>query len=64
MLEISYGNKRFKGTAKEFLLNEVNYASEQCEFTYIEQQLMLGLGNAIYTGKPLIGNEPFAGNVW
>jgi len=49
-----------KGTAKASLLDEVNYASEQCNFTYIEQQKMLGLGHAIYTGKPLIGNEPFA----
>ncbi len=49
-----------KGTAKESLLDEVNYASEQCGFTYIEQKQMLGLGHAIYTGKPLIGNEPFA----
>jgi UTP--glucose-1-phosphate uridylyltransferase len=49
-----------KGTAKEGLLDEVNHASEQCDFTYIEQQEMLGLGHAIYTGKPLIGNEPFA----
>ena len=49
-----------KGTAKEGLLDEVNYVSEQCEFTYIEQQQMLGLGHAIYTGRPLIGDEPFA----
>jgi UTP--glucose-1-phosphate uridylyltransferase len=49
-----------KGTAKESLLDEVNHASEQCDFTYIEQQEMLGLGHAIYTGKPLIGDEPFA----
>jgi len=49
-----------KGTAKESLLDEVNHASEQCDFTYIEQKQMLGLGHAIYTGKPLIGNEPFA----
>jgi len=49
-----------KGTAKESLLDEVNYASERCDFTYIEQEQMLGLGHAIYTGKPLIGNEPFA----
>ena len=49
-----------KGTVKESLLNEVNHASKQCDFTYIEQQQMLGLGHAIYTGKPLIGNEPFA----
>ena len=49
-----------KGTAKEDLLDEVNYASERCDFTYIEQEQMLGLGHAIYTGKHLIGNEPFA----
>ena len=49
-----------KGTAKESLLDEVNHVSEQCDFTYIEQQQMLGLGHAIYTGKPLIGNESFA----
>ena len=49
-----------KGTAKESLLDEVNYASSECDFTYIEQQEMLGLGHAIYTGKPLISNEPFA----
>ncbi|MCH9646123.1 MAG: UTP--glucose-1-phosphate uridylyltransferase GalU [Proteobacteria bacterium] len=49
-----------KGTAKESLLDEVNHASEQCDFTYIEQQQMLGLGHAIYTGKSLIGDEPFA----
>ena len=49
-----------KGTTKESLLDEVNHASEWCDFTYIEQQQMLGLGHAIYTGKPLIGDEPFA----
>jgi len=49
-----------KGSTKEGLLDEVNYASEQCDFTYVEQQQMLGLGHAIYTGKPLIGNETFA----
>jgi UTP--glucose-1-phosphate uridylyltransferase len=49
-----------KGTAKASLLDEVNHASKQCDSTYIEQQQMLGLGHAIYTGKPLIGNEPFA----
>ena len=49
-----------KGTAKASLLDEVNHVSSECDFTYIEQQQMLGLGHAIYTGKPLIGNEPFA----
>ncbi|WP_428087762.1 UTP--glucose-1-phosphate uridylyltransferase GalU [Candidatus Thioglobus sp.] len=49
-----------KDTPKQNLLNEVNYASQQCDFIYIEQQQMLGLGHAIYTARPLIGNEPFA----
>lgn len=49
-----------KGTAKESLLDEVNHIIDQCGFSYIEQQQMLGLGHAIYTGKPLIGNEAFA----
>ena len=49
-----------KGSAKESLLDEVNHASSVCDFTYIEQDQMLGLGHAIYTGKPLIDNESFA----
>ncbi len=49
-----------KGIAKESLLDEVNHVSKQCDFTYIEQQQMLGLGHAIYTGKLLIGDEAFA----
>jgi len=49
-----------KDTAKESLLDEVNYTTEQCNFDYINQEQMLGLGHAIYIGKPLIGNEPFA----
>jgi len=49
-----------EGTNKGHLLNEVNHLSEQCNFTYIEQKEMLGLGHAIGTGQPLIGNEPFA----
>ncbi len=49
-----------KGTEKERLLDEVNHAAEKCDFSYIEQKEMLGLGHAIFTGKSLIGNEPFA----
>ena len=49
-----------KGTTKESLLDEINDASSKCDFTYIEQDQMLGLGHAIYTGKSLIGNESFA----
>jgi UTP--glucose-1-phosphate uridylyltransferase len=49
-----------KGTVKEGLIDEVNYLSKHCDFTFIEQQQMMGLGHAIYTGKMLIGNEPFS----
>jgi len=49
-----------KNTVKEALCDELNDIMSQCAFAYIEQQQMLGLGHAIYTGKPLIGNEPFA----
>jgi len=49
-----------KGTAKESSLDEVNQLIYQCKFSYVEQPQMFGLGHAIYTGKQLIGNEPFA----
>jgi len=48
------------GTSKEHLLNEVKEVIQKATFTYIRQQKMLGLGDAILTGEPLIGNEPFA----
>jgi len=49
-----------KGTVKELLCDELTNIMDKCDFSYILQQQMLGLGHAIYTGKPLIGNEPFA----
>jgi UTP--glucose-1-phosphate uridylyltransferase len=49
-----------KNTAKELLCDELNNIMSQCTFSYIEQKKMLGLGHAIYTGKLLIGDEPFA----
>ena len=49
-----------KGTPKQTLLEEINYLITMCQFSYIEQQQMLGLGHAIHTGKPLIKDEPFA----
>ena len=48
-----------QGTPKAALLEETNHLIEVCEFSYVEQQQMLGLGHAIYTGQPLIGDEPF-----
>lgn len=49
-----------KGTPKEPLLDKLNHISKNCNFLYTEQKEMLGLGHAIYLGKSLVGNEPFA----
>ena len=48
------------GTSKESFLTEIKEIIDQATFTYIRQKQMLGLGHAILTGEPLIGNEPFA----
>ena len=56
----AYIESSIKDTAIKSLLDEVNYISRRCDFTYIEQKERLGLGHAIYTAKPLIGNESFA----
>ena len=48
------------GTSKEYYLDDIKSVIEQSTFTYVRQRHMLGLGNAILTGEPLIGNEPFA----
>ena len=48
------------GTSKEHYLNEIKDVIKKSTFTYVRQQEMLGLGHAILTGQPLIGNEPFA----
>jgi len=51
---------QLKGTPKEHYLNEIKSVIEKCTFTYVRQSQMLGLGHAILTGEPLIGNEAFA----
>ena len=51
---------QLKGTSKEHYLKEIKSVIEKCTFTYVRQSQMLGLGHAILTGEPLIGNEPFA----
>jgi UTP--glucose-1-phosphate uridylyltransferase len=48
------------GTSKEHLLNDIKDVINQSTITYVRQRKMLGLGHAILTGEPLIGNEPFA----
>ena len=51
---------QLKGTSKEHYLNEIQKIILNSTFTYVRQSEMLGLGDAILTGEPLIGNEPFA----
>ena len=49
-----------RGTEKEKLLDGLNMIINTCEFSYIEQPEMLGLGHAISCGDQVIGDEPFA----
>ena len=51
---------QLSGTSKEHYLKEIKEIIKKSTFTYIRQKQMLGLGHAILTGEPLIGDEPFA----
>jgi UTP--glucose-1-phosphate uridylyltransferase len=51
---------QLSGTSKEHYLKEVKEIITKSTFTYVRQKQMLGLGHAILTGEPLIGDEPFA----
>jgi len=51
---------QLSGTSKEIYLKEIKDIIKKSTFTYVRQKQMLGLGHAILTGEPLIGNEPFA----
>jgi len=45
---------------KEELLEVVRKISDLADFIYIRQKEPLGLGHAILTAEPAVGNEPFA----
>jgi len=51
---------QLQGTPKEHYLTEIKEILKKSTFTYVRQQEMLGLGHAILTSEPLIGDEPFA----
>jgi len=51
---------KIKDSSKAELLKETNEMIDKCTFTYVRQKAMLGLGHAVLTGEPLIGNNPFA----
>lgn len=50
---------QLKGTSKEYLLTDILSIIKRSTFSYVRQNKMLGLGHAILTGEPLIGNESF-----
>jgi UTP--glucose-1-phosphate uridylyltransferase len=51
---------QLSGTSKDHYLKEIKEIINKSTFTYVRQKQMLGLGHAILTGEPLIGDEPFA----
>ena len=51
---------QLSGTSKEHYLKEIKEIIQNATFTYVRQKEMLGLGHAILSSEPLIGNEPFA----
>ena len=58
--DISYElEHQIAGTSKEVYLGSIRNVLEQGIFTMVRQREMKGLGHAILTGEPLIGNEPF-----
>jgi UTP--glucose-1-phosphate uridylyltransferase len=51
---------QLSGTQNEHYLKDINRVINLSTFSYIRQKEMLGLGDAILTGEPLIGKESFA----
>ena len=51
---------QLNNTSKQQYLKEIQNIIDTATFTYVRQKEMLGLGHAILSGRPLIGNEPFA----
>ncbi len=47
-------------SGKQDLLEKIKSVREMANIISIRQKEALGLGHAVYTGRPVIGNEPFA----
>ncbi|MDG9925670.1 MULTISPECIES: UTP--glucose-1-phosphate uridylyltransferase GalU [unclassified Pseudomonas] len=59
--DISYElEHEISNTTKENALRGIRRLIDQCTFSYTRQVEMKGLGHAILTGRPLIGDEAFA----
>ena len=58
--DISYElEHQIAGSDREASLESIRDLLEQGTFTMVRQREMKGLGHAILTGEPLLGNEPF-----
>lgn len=58
--DVSYElEHQISGTSKEQYLEGIRYLIDNVNFSFIRQNNMLGLGHAILTGEPLIGDEAF-----
>lgn len=51
---------QIRGSSKEKHLEDIRHVMDHCDFMFIRQREMLGLGHAILTGDAIVGNEPFA----
>ncbi|PVZ20014.1 MULTISPECIES: UTP--glucose-1-phosphate uridylyltransferase GalU [unclassified Pseudomonas] len=59
--DISYElETQIRNTDKEKYLVGIRKLIDECTFSYTRQVEMKGLGHAILSGRPLIGDEPFA----
>jgi len=52
--------KFLRGSSKESLLDDINYLISNCSFKFVNQERMLGLGNAISYAEKYISQESFA----
>lgn len=52
--------QQIRGTAKDRALDSTRELIDTCSFAYTRQVEMKGLGHAILSGRPLIGDEAFA----
>ncbi|MFW6092776.1 MAG: UTP--glucose-1-phosphate uridylyltransferase GalU [Pseudomonadota bacterium] len=58
--DVSYElEHQIAGTGKEKLLDGIRALIDSCSFSYTRQKAMKGLGDAILSGRTLVGDEPF-----
>ncbi len=59
--DVSYElEHQIEGTGKERMLDGIRDLISQCTFSYTRQINMQGLGDAILTGRTIVGDSPFA----